>query len=154
MSTLQHLRQWSAAHHPRWLVVVRMGLGLFLFAKGISFMRDSALLDELIYGQSHLAENSTHWLPIVITCANLLGGFMLMVGLWTRLVALLEIPVLIGAIIDINAQRTGFDPWSELGLPILVLLLLIFFLIEGGGPLSIDGYFERNRRGGTGTTIP
>ena len=154
MSTLQYLRQWSTTHHPRWLVIVRMGLGLFLFAKGISFMQDSALLEELIYGKSHLAENSTNWLPITITCANLLGGFMLMVGLWTRLVALLEIPILIGAIIDINAQRGGFNTGPELGLAILVLLLLIFFLIEGGGPLSLDGYFERNRRGGTGTTIP
>jgi uncharacterized membrane protein YphA (DoxX/SURF4 family) len=154
MSTLQQLRQWSATHHPRWLVVVRMGLGLFLFAKGISFMRDSALLEELIYGQSHLAENSTHWLPIVITCANLLGGFMLMVGLWTRLVALLEIPLLIGAIVDNNAHQIGSDSGSELGLAILVLVLLIFFLIEGGGPLSLDGYFKRNRSGGTGTTIP
>jgi hypothetical protein len=36
----------------------------------------------------------------------------------------------------------------------LVLLLLIFFLIEGGGPLSLDGYFERNRRSTTGTNVP
>jgi uncharacterized membrane protein YphA (DoxX/SURF4 family) len=154
MSTLQQIRQWSTTHHPRWLVIVRMGLGLFLFAKGISFMRDSALLEELIYGQSRLAESSTHWLPIMITCSNLLGGFMLMVGLWTRLVALLEIPILIGAIVDMNTQRSGFDPGSELALAILVLVLLIFFLIEGGGPLSLDGYFKRNRSGGTGTTIP
>ena len=153
MTTLQQIRHWSAAHHPRWLVIVRMGLGLFLFAKGISFISDSALLEELIYGKSHLAENSAHWLPILITSANLLGGFMLMVGLWTRLVALLEMPILIGAIIDINAQRSGFAPESELALAILVLLLLIFFLIEGGGPLSLDGYFRHNRLG-AGTTIP
>jgi putative oxidoreductase len=131
-----------------------MGLGLFLFAKGISFMQDSALLEELIYGKSHLAENTTYWMPIIITFANLLGGFLLMVGLWTRLIALLEIPILIGAIVDINVHQGGFDSGSELGLAILVLVLLIFFLIEGGGPLSLDGYFRRNRSGGTGTTIP
>jgi uncharacterized membrane protein YphA (DoxX/SURF4 family) len=151
---LQHIKQWSAAHHPRWLVIVRMGLGLFLFAKGIYFMRDSALVEELIYGSNRLVENTTHLLPIIVTWANLLGGFMLMVGLWTRLVALLEMPILIGAIVDIYPQKSGFAPESELGLAILVLLLLIFFLIEGGGPLSLDGYFERNRRSTTGTNVP
>jgi putative oxidoreductase len=154
MSTLQHIRQWSAAHHPRWLVVVRMGLGLFLFAKGIDFMRDSALLEQLIYGKSHLAENTTHWLPIIITWANLLGGTFLIVGLWTRLMCLLQLPILIGAIIDINAQRSGFDSGPELVLAILALVLVIFFLVEGSGPLSLDGYFERNRGDETGTKVP
>jgi putative oxidoreductase len=154
MSALQHIKQWSATHNPRWLVVVRMGLGLFLFAKGINFMRDSALVEELIYGSNSLAENTTHWLPIIITWANLLGGFMLIAGLWTRLVALLEMPILIGAIIVVNARKGGFVPESELGFAILVLLLLIFFLIEGGGPLSMDGYFERNRRSTSGTNMP
>ncbi|HTR28521.1 MAG TPA: DoxX family protein [Puia sp.] len=154
MSALQQIKQWSAVHHPRWLVIVRIGLGIFLFVKGISFMRDSALLDELIYGQNYLAKNTTNWLPIIVTFANLLGGFMLMIGLWTRLIALLEIPILVGAIININSQKGGFAPESELWLAILVLLLLVFFLIEGGGPLSMDGYFDRNRRSTTGTNMP
>ena len=131
-----------------------MGLGLFLFAKGINFMQDSALLEQLIYGKSHLAENNTHWLPIIITWANLLGGTFLMVGLWTRLMCVLQLPILIGAIIDINAQRGGFDAGPELGLAILALVLVMFFLVEGGGPLSLDGYFERNRRDETGTKVP
>ncbi len=92
---------------------------------------------------------------MVITGANLLGGFMLIVGLMTRLVALLEIPILVGAIIFINAQKQGFAVGSELGLAILVLLLLIFFLIEGGGPLSLDNYFHKNKASGSqGTTFP
>ncbi len=154
MSTLQHVRQWSAAHHPRWLVILRVGLGLILLAKGINFMHDSALLEQLIYGKSHLAENSTRWLPIIICWANMLGGLMILVGLWTRLMCLLQLPILIGAIIDINAQSGGFEVGSDLGLAILALLLAIFFLIEGSGPLSLDGYFESNRRSETGTTIP
>jgi uncharacterized membrane protein YphA (DoxX/SURF4 family) len=154
MSTLQHVRQWSATHHPRWLVILRIGLGLILLGKGINFMHDSALLEELIYGKSHLAVNTTHWLPIMICWANMLGGFMILVGLWTRLMCLLQLPILIGAIIDINVQSGGFEAGSDLGLAILALLLAIFFLIEGSGPLSLDGYFERNRRSETGTTIP
>jgi len=155
MTTMQQLRNWSAAHHPRWLVIVRIGLGLFLMAKGINFMRDSALLDRLLYGSVTLADNETHWLPLIITWANLLGGFMILVGLWTRLMCLLQLPILIGAIIFINSQKGGFAPESELGLAILTLILVLFFLIEGSGPLSLDAYFEKNRsRGSQGNALP
>jgi uncharacterized membrane protein YphA (DoxX/SURF4 family) len=154
MSTLQHIRQWSAAHHPRWLVIIRMGLGLILLGKGISFMHDSALMDELIYGNSHLAHDSTHWLPILISSANMLGGFMILVGLWTRLMCFLQLPILIGAVIDIYAQRSGLDLGNELGFAIVALVLTVFFLIEGSGPLSLDGYFYSNRRSQSGTNMP
>ncbi|MBS1663127.1 MAG: DoxX family protein [Bacteroidetes bacterium] len=155
MNTLQQIKTWSATHHPRWLVILRIGLGLFLFAKGINFMRDSQMLESLIYGGRTLAENETHWLPILITWANLLGGFFLMIGLMTRFIALTQIPILIGAIIFVNAQKGGFAPESELGLAILTLVLVIFFLIEGSGPISLDAYFESNRDSkGQGRNLP
>jgi uncharacterized membrane protein YphA (DoxX/SURF4 family) len=155
MTTLQQIKTWSATHHPRWLVIVRIALGLFLFSKGINFMRDSQLLERLIYGGQSLSENNTHWLPIFITWINLLGGFMIMVGLMTRLMTLIQIPILVGAIIFINGQRGGFAPESELGLAILSLLLVIFFLIEGSGPLSLDAYFQNNRsRTSQGRNLP
>jgi uncharacterized membrane protein YphA (DoxX/SURF4 family) len=155
MTTLQHIRHWSATHHPRWLVIVRIGLGLFLLAKGINFMHDATTIDRLLYGNASQAENETHWLPLLITWANLLGGFLLIVGLWTRLVALLQIPILIGAIVFIKTQRGGFDAGNELGLAIFSLLLVLFFLIEGSGPLSLDAYFEKNRaRGSHGDNLP
>ena len=155
MATIHQIRNWSTTHHPRWLVIVRIGLGLFLFAKGISFLRNANLLYLLVYGSSGSGVNDIHWLPLAITWANLLGGFMLTVGLWTRLVALLQIPILIGAIIFINVQKGGFAPESELGLAILTLLLVIFFLVEGGGPVSLDAYFEKNRGSrSTGRELP
>jgi putative oxidoreductase len=143
MSTIQQIRQWGTTHHPRWLVVLRVGLGICLFFKGITFMSNTALLDKILSG-SPWAGNAPA-LAIIITWANLLSGFLLAVGLMTRVVALLQIPILIGAIIFINAQLSGFAAQSELGLALLVLLLDILFLIEGSGPLSLDGYFSKNR---------
>jgi len=155
MTTLQHIKAWSVTHHPRWLVIIRIGLGLLILAKGISFMRDTQILERLIYGGNSLAENNTHWLPILICWANLLTGFFLIIGLMTRLMALLQIPILIGAIIFVASQKGGVFPESELGLAVLTLLLVIFFLIEGSGPLSLDSYFQRNRtRGSQGRNLP
>ena len=102
-----------------------------------------------------LAENQTHWLPIGITWANLLTGTLLIIGLWTRMMALCQLPILIGAIIFLNGQKGGPTPGSELLLAILTLLLMVFFLIEGGGPLSLDSYFEKNRgRDSQGRVLP
>lgn len=143
MNTIQQIKVWSSTHHPRWLIIIRIGLGLFLFAKGINFMRDSQMLESLIYGSRTQAENETHWLPILITWAHLLGGFFLMIGLMTRFIALTQIPILIGAIVFLN--KSGGATPSDLGLAILTLLLLIFFLIEGSGPISLDAYFASNR---------
>jgi len=152
MDTLRNIQQWSVTHHPRWLVILRIALGLCLFAKGITFISNATLLERLLSGSA--MANSSGWLAIVITFANLLGGFMLIVGLMTRLVALLQIPILLGAIIFINAQKGGFAAESELGLAVVVLLLLVLFLIEGGGPLSMDGYFSKNKGNVRGTNMP
>ena len=153
MVTLRSIQQWSVTHHPRWLVIIRVALGLCLFAKGITFMSNATLLERLLSGSAMANDSGT--LAIIITFANLLGGFMLTVGLMTRLVCLLQIPILIGAIVFINAQKGGFAAESELSLAIVVLILLIFFLIEGGGPLSLDGYFYKNRgRNTQGTNMP
>ncbi len=155
MSTMQQIKTWSATHHPRWLVFVRIALGLFLFAKGINFIHDTQLLERVIYGGQSLQENTTHYLPILICWANLLSGFLLMIGLMTRLVALIQIPILIAAIIFINARSGGYLPQSELWLALLTLLLVIFFLIEGSGPVSLDAYFRNNRsRGSQGRNLP
>src|SRR5258708_5902770 len=143
MVTLRSIQQWSVTHHPRWLVILRVALGLCLFAKGITFISNATLLERLLSGSAMAQDPGT--LAIIITFANLLGGFMLTVGLMTRLVALLEIPILIGAIIFTNAQKGGFAAESELSLAVVGLIRLIFFLIEGGGPLSMDGYFHKNR---------
>lgn len=152
MATLRHIQEWGATHHPRWLVVLRVALGLCLFAKGIVFMSNSVQLEELLSG-SPMAGNAG-WLSIAITGANILGGFMLIVGLLTRWVAIFQIPILAGAIIFINSQKGGFAAGSELGLALAVLLLLIFFLIEGSGPLSLDHYFHLNRgRDSQGTKV-
>jgi putative oxidoreductase len=141
MSTLQQIQHWSITHHPRWLVVPRVALGLCLFVKGISFMMNAVLLEQLIVGS--LISKGVDWLPLLITWAHLLGGFLIIIGLLTRLAVLLQIPILIGAVIFIVAKEGMLGPGSELVFAIVILLLLFFFLIEGGGPLSLDSYFKR-----------
>jgi len=140
MAILQRLDKWSTTH-PVLLLLLRAALGIALVSKGISFISDIISLKAL------LAESSfsflPDWIALVITWIHLLCGFLITVGLFTRLSALIQIPILIGAVI-INLSVGIFTPGSELVFSLLVLVLLVFFLFEGGGEFSVDDYIKKH----------
>jgi uncharacterized membrane protein YphA (DoxX/SURF4 family) len=140
MAILHQLDKWSTTH-PRLLLLLRAALGIALVSKGISFISDIMSLKAL------LAESNfgflPDWIALVITWIHLLCGFLITIGLFTRLSALIQIPILIGAVI-INLSIGIFTPGSELVFSLLVLVLLVFFLFEGGGELSLDDYIKKH----------
>ncbi len=142
MSILHRLESWGTTHHPKWLVVLRVVLGICLFIKGISFIRDTAQLESVLAAGRFT--QSFPWLSYIITWLHLFGGFMIIIGLFTRLAVALQIPILIGAVFFININGGIFSSSSEFWLSVMILLLLILFFIEGGGPVSLDHHF-RNR---------
>jgi uncharacterized membrane protein YphA (DoxX/SURF4 family) len=78
--------------------------------------------------------------------AQLVGGLCIATGLITRIAVLFQLPILIGAVIFINAPRGIYSVGSELEYSILVLFLLIFFLIYSSGPLSADAMIKKNKK--------
>ncbi|HEX6846735.1 MAG TPA: DoxX family protein [Chitinophagaceae bacterium] len=138
MAILHQLDKWSTTH-PRLLLLLRAALGIALTSKGISFMSDIMSLKALLAqsGFSFLPD----WVALVITWIHLLCGFLITIGLFTRLSALIQIPILIGAVI-INVSGGIFTPGSELVFSLLILVLLVFFLFEGGGELSLDRFIK------------
>ena len=139
MSLLHQMNEWSSKHHPKWLVFLRVALGLCLFIKGIGFIQNSVFLSSLI-SQTAFIKNAS-WLTTIIPWLHLLGGIMIVMGLFTRLSSLVQIPILIGAVFFVNARQGLFAGGSDLLFSIIVLILLLFFVVEGGGPLSLDHYF-------------
>ena len=141
MTILHQLDKWSTTH-PRLLLLLRAALGIALTTKGISFMSDMMSLKTLLSASSF--NFLPDWIALVITWIHLLCGFLITIGLFTRLSALIQIPILIGAVI-INASAGIFTPGSELIFSLLVLILLVFFLLEGGGELSLDEFIKTHR---------
>jgi putative oxidoreductase len=141
MGLLHQLNQWSITHHPRWLVILRVALGFCLLLKGISFISNTVALQKILQ-ESNLPANE--FLSGTVAWLHLLGGFLIIPGLFTRWAVLAQIPVLLAAVILINAKRGVFAAESEFGFSLVILLLLIFFFFEGGGPMSLDDYFRKN----------
>ena len=121
-----------------WTLFV-YALGIFLCYKGIDFLRNTSGLVSLMKNNSPFSEFMIVLLGHYVTFAHILGGLFLTIGMFTRAACLIQIPILIGAIIfvNINATKDAFSPYSELFLSIIILLLLIYFLIIGNGPLSV-----------------
>ncbi len=142
MATFQNMEKWSLTHNPRWLVLIRITLGFSLLLKGILFISNTADLETIIEGSALI--NSSNWLAFIITWVHLFGGFLIIIGLFTRWVVLIQIPILLGAIFFVNAPKGVFAGDSELGFSIIVLLLLLLFFAEGGGHYSLDRYLQKH----------
>lgn len=139
---LQRLEKWSTTHHPRWLVFLRVSLGIALILKGIEFIGDTTGVGNLL-SDTPLGITADSWIIVAIAWIHLFAGFMITIGLYTRIAAILQIPILFGAVIFVNAPKGIFAPGSEFGFSLVILILLIFFFIEGSGPVSLDNYFKK-----------
>lgn len=134
---------------PKWLTILRVALGLILFWKGISFIRDSSALETMVQKTGiNMFNANAQTISFIITYANLLGGFLVIVGLFTRWASIVQIPILLGAVIFVNVKAGMNAGNSELLLSILVLILSIVFAIKGSGVISADEYFRSYYKAG------
>ena len=146
MNILQRVQIWGDHHHSKWLDILRMALGIFLFYKGFEFLQNMGSMITLMADKISFGSFAIMMIGHYIVFAHLLGGFLLALGLLTRFACLIQIPILLGAIIFINSSPEMMRPFSELSLSIITLVLLIYFLIIGNGPWSFD-WFVRFDKG-------
>jgi putative oxidoreductase len=138
MDITNKISRWGDRHHPKILDAIRMLLGIFLVVKGWIFFNDAAYLRELIIGNRAIRQ-SPEIITALIYCViyiHLVGGALIFLGLYTRLWALLQLPIVFGAVFFVNIVCPFVS--SELWLSMLVLALLFLFVVIGSGPLSLD----------------
>jgi putative oxidoreductase len=145
MSILYKIKNWGDLHHPKILDIIRMLLGLFLVAKGIIFFNNGAYLRDLIIENRIIRQSPEIVTALVnyVTYIHLLGGALIFFGLLTRLWALLQLPIVFGAVFFVNILSPFVN--TELWLSMLILALLFLFVVIGSGPLSIDGLLANSK---------
>jgi putative oxidoreductase len=140
MSFISKFREWTAAHNPKWLALIRVALGAALLLRGVNFLDNTAELQTSI--DATVFQSSSDWLAHVIPWVHILGGFLIIIGLFTRFASLVQMPVLMGAVFFINSKKGFFTAETDLSYSIIIMLLLVVFLIEGSGSLSLAQYFR------------
>jgi uncharacterized membrane protein YphA (DoxX/SURF4 family) len=143
MSVITDVEKWGNAHRPGFLDIFRIMLGVFITYKGLDFLTHMDELEMTAAGLNVYFAGAT--LAHYVVFAHILGGPLIAVGLFTRAVCLINLPVLIGAVVFVNAPK-GFlsvGHHMELEVSLVVLAGLLTFIIFGAGKYSIDAKRRR-----------
>jgi uncharacterized membrane protein YphA (DoxX/SURF4 family) len=143
-------KEWIQTHPGHFMDMVRIYLGVGLFIKGIFYLTQPEQL-ALPPGTDAFGA----FVPMV-PYVHLAGGLMLALGWLTRLAALAQIPILMGAVLLVHfsileslpnnekfIQREGFE------FSMLVLFLLILVFVRGTGELSLSRSQKRGAAAGS-----
>jgi putative oxidoreductase len=129
-----------AKFEPLVLPLLRVGLGIILVPHGCQkffgwfggagFVRFTQIFENVGYKPGAL------WVTVV-AATELIGGLLLVFGLFTRLAAFAVVIFMINAVWVTSSK--GFF-WTSGGMEysILILLVALVFLVKGGGDYSID----------------
>ena len=137
MNVVTKIEGWGNSHRPAWLDIFRIVLGVFITYKGAVFAMNLESLETTIQGVNmrYTAVSIAHY----VIFAHLLGGPLIAFGLVTRIMCAIQLPLLIGAVVLVNAREfNSAGSQLELEVSFAVLIGLIVFMIFGAGKFSID----------------
>ncbi|WP_258103897.1 DoxX family protein [Marinoscillum sp. MHG1-6] len=142
MSAISEIEHWGDSHRMNWMVALRVALGGFLLYKGIFFAMNLEMLQEMSRELAFMSMGAAHY----VLFAHLLGAPLIILGYYTRTACIMQIPVLLGAVIFVNAPAGFMSVGNtyEFWVSIVTLLLLVLFSIFGGAKYSLDE-MRRNR---------
>ena len=139
MNRFVQISKWAETHTPMWLDGVRICLGTYLAIKGLILM--FAMDDIYTTG----VDSSLMFFHYAIF-THFVGGVFLAMGLLTRWASLANIPIMIGAMgLSAEVRSLVWTGALQFELALVILLLLMVFVVFGGGRLSIDN--QRRKEG-------
>ncbi len=120
--------------------LLRVYLGLALAIKGVYFIINMQAFEQLAGNLGHMSTLAAWY----VVAAHVVGGFCLAIGLGARLAALVNIPVLLGAVFFVHSSAGLFAVDQGMQLSILVLFVLGLFAWRGSERFSFD-YLLRDK---------
>jgi len=139
MKIFNEIVDWLNTNHDLAYSIIRMFLGAALFVRGLILLSDPAAISELA------GLNNLYWWFSYITIIHLVGGLLLTLGFLTRIAALLQIPILAGAVFFIHMRQGLVTEGQSLELSALVFVLLMIYFLFGSGSLSLDNFITKRK---------
>lgn len=139
----EKIDDWTNQHRPKWLDYLRILLGIVLLIKGISFIINKEQVMQMI-------SSKEYWILHYIIAHYVIGGYIvcgasIIIGLFTRLVVIFEIPAMLGSIIFVDLHKGLMAINSELAYSVIILTFLLCFLFYGPGKISVDYYIQKHK---------
>lgn len=133
MEQIVKLNKWANAHTNILVDIFRVALGVFLFYKGMFFAQNTEYLSQVAqpFGLEQWSFFMVHLIPML----HIAGGALITIGLLTRLVVAIHIPILLGAAI---VSMSGANEPLIIVQAVASLVLCIFFFVYGSGKHSAD----------------
>lgn len=129
---------WFELHQSYAYAFLRIFVGGALLIRGILFITDPHKLTQLAGSEQYF------WMYSYIAIVHLVGGLLLMIGLFTRFAALIQIPILLGAVLLVHLSQGFLASGQSLELSLMVLFILCIFFLFGSGELSFDKKKKEN----------
>ena len=143
MNVIHRIEQWGDGHHPGVWDGLRIALGIFLLLKGVMFMENTSSLKNIIENQSDITLSPARFMFVVYYTAfiHMTGGAMITLGILTRASALLQLPLVFGAVFFVNILQSPLN--TELWMSVICFVLLLIFVVIGSGRFSLDNYLKK-----------
>ena len=138
----QRVVAWQWEHNSLGFDLVRMFLGAALLVRGVWFALNPNAFSEMA------GDRPVDWLTYYVLIGHIVGGLLLVIGLFTRLAAVIQIPILVSAVFFVSIDSGLASGNQSLELSGLVLIILAVILIFGPGQMSVD--YKRFGKKGSG----
>jgi uncharacterized membrane protein YphA (DoxX/SURF4 family) len=135
MKLIKKLNKWANSHAYYPIDILRVALGVFLIYKGIYFFKNSSYLESLLIELKFDGFSSLMWSVHIVGLFHFVGGIMIVFGLLTRLVLIVQLPIFIGAV---AINFFGSMHAQNLTQASIVFIVSLFFLFFGSGKHSAD----------------
>jgi putative oxidoreductase len=144
MNAILKLESWADRHHPKWIDILRVILGVIFIVKGVALIEHREQVIQMME-KSNIDLFTFSLSSQYVIAFDIAGGFFIAIGLLTRLIVFFQLPIIVLSIIYIDYHQNLFVLNSELGYLILILALVLFFLFYGSGPISVDSYLSKRK---------
>ncbi|MFT4604637.1 MAG: putative oxidoreductase [Rhodothermales bacterium] len=131
MPAYRRLVTWQWSHNSIAIDLIRIFIGGALLIRGLAFLSDPELLREFA------GPRGMSVAPLVVW-THIGGGLLLALGLFTRIAALIQVPILVVAVFFVHLPGGFSTDNQSLELSALVLVIMAVLMVYGSGKLSLD----------------